>query len=295
MVAGSVAVMVVAGRRPDAPAAAIVQHAHERPWLTPEAQQLIVGAGGELGPLFTGLTLGGGEPSAKDRERIRTFADANHVIINLDVADHTLVAVRFSVTFGGCCGYEGADSLATRLDRPRTGHYDRDWVDDWAIATEDGNSARTHVHVGRVDVRWEQTLTLDAVLERAEDLVGKDRASARTAAGEHWVTLDFGANDRLELPFPYTRSEYGVIAMQGKDLGLQLVTERGRIAEVSFSQRNPDADEVTRAVRARWGRPQQIDKDGLWTWKKRGQVITIDPTSYVPTLVIRSSEAGSAS
>jgi hypothetical protein len=289
MVAGSVAVMVFAGRQPDAPAAPMVERAHERPWLTPEAAQLIIGPGGKLGPVFTGLALGGPEPLAEDRERIEIFARAHDVNIHLDVVDHVLAGVRFSVTFGGCCGYEGADSFATRLERPRSGRYFRDWVDDWSIVADDGTYARTRVRVNRVDVRWEQTLTFDDMLERAEQLVGQNRASARVAAGDRWVAVDFGAHDRLELPYPYSRNDYGTVAMQRDDeLGLQLTTDHGRISEVSFAQRNPDPDDITKAVLARWGRPH-VDKDpAVWTWKSHGHTITVDPASYVPTVVIRS-------
>src|SRR5687768_5811942 len=84
----------------------------ETPWLSKEAASQIVGPGGTLGPLFANVMLGGLAPSAEERARIAEFASANRVKIDLEVDDDELVAIRFDVTYGGCCGYEGAEVLA---------------------------------------------------------------------------------------------------------------------------------------------------------------------------------------
>ena len=123
MVAGTVAVIAGVPRREPAPPGRAHPSvgARERPWLTREATAQIVTVDGSLGPLFAGVELGGPPPTPDVRARINAFARANQVEIELDVADDTLVAVRFAVSFGGCCGYEAADVLALRLGRPDTG------------------------------------------------------------------------------------------------------------------------------------------------------------------------------
>jgi hypothetical protein len=72
--------------------------------------------------------------------------------------------VRFAVTFGGCCGYEGADVLALRLSRPQTetccGCGRGTWIDDWAITSDAGVYMRASVRVNHVAVRWQRALAL---------------------------------------------------------------------------------------------------------------------------------------
>jgi hypothetical protein len=275
-------VLVVAARRhappPHAPA---VQHAHERPWLSPEAAKQVVGERGELGPLFADVTLGGSAPSRDTRDRIAAFARANNVDIRFEVADDELRAVRFAVTYGGCCGYEGADGLARRLQRPRK--YDccdcpspPDWYDDWNATIDDGTTARVHVHINRVEVRWEATATLPEVLDRAEQLIGMDKASVRAAAGDRWTELVPGVQYRLELPF-----KFGGGSERG-DLGLRVTTERGRITEVAFATRDRIEDDV---LHARWGRPHVSAETDAHTWRTHGRVITVDG-DLAPTVVI---------
>ena len=206
MIAGSVAVMLVVPRRPEPPAKpAPVARSLERPWLTREAAAQIVGPAGSLGPLFSDVELGGPAPAPVVRTRIAEFARANGIDIDFEVIDGELVAVRFAVTFGGCCGYEGAVTLARRFGRPRTQSCcgcTPDWVDDWTVALEDGVHVRGRVRVNRVAVRWERTATMAELLDRAESVIGKARARVRASAGDHWTELEPGHRSLLEVSYP---------------------------------------------------------------------------------------------
>jgi hypothetical protein len=269
MIAGSVAVMVFAGRRPD-PKAAIMPapRAHERPWLTRDANDQIVGPGGVLGPLFADVTLGGDPPSPETRERIAEFARENHVDINFDVAHHELRAISFGVTFGGCCGYEAADSLGARLERPKK--YDGsdrrgDWVDDWSFAIE-GVHVQANVNVNRVELRWEPTITLDEMLDRAESLVGKTRASIREVAGDHFI--ESVGRYLLEVPYPFMRAESYMRSVDG----FELVFDHGRVSDVSIALQSPADSDLLTSLRARWGK-SHIDEDSTTTWHVRNHTI----------------------
>lgn len=97
MVAGTALVMVLGRRsetthRPQAPK----PPPPEQPWLSADATAQIVSADGLPGPLFV-------------------------VAIDLEIRDGGLTAIRFAVTYGGCCGYEAADKLGLRLGRTSTG------------------------------------------------------------------------------------------------------------------------------------------------------------------------------
>lgn len=167
MVAGSV-VVLVAGRRDHAePRPPAPQVSEETPWLTPEAAAEVIGPGGNLGPLFTGVILGGTPPLPEVRARIAEFARTNNVDIDLEIVDDEVAAIRFEVMYGGCCGYEAADRLAARMRRPTTGGgcmgTVETWINDWATVVEEGVHMRARVHVNRLVVRWEPVATLPEI------------------------------------------------------------------------------------------------------------------------------------
>ncbi|HEX7699447.1 MAG TPA: hypothetical protein VF403_01960, partial [Kofleriaceae bacterium] len=294
MIAGSVAVMLIAARRPDPRPAPTPLRAHERPWLSPEATRQIIGPEGGLGPLFSDVELGGSAPAPEVRARIAEFARANDVDIRFEVVAGELVAVRFAVTFGGCCGYEGADTLGRQLGRARTWsccNCKPDWVDDWAITLDNGVHVRGHVHVNRVEVRWEQAANLAALLDRAETVTGKTRASLRESADDRWT--DF-ASDRslLEVAYPFGGANddgFAVRLAARDDLGLHVVTRRGRVVEVAFRLRDvQDADELAATLRKRWGRPRFVtEKPTTWAWRTRGLEITAEVEDSATRIDIR--------
>jgi hypothetical protein len=285
MVAGSGLVIVVGSRSSPPPEAATTeaQRPAEAPWLTPEAAAQIVAPGGNLGSLFSGIELGGPPPSPAVRARIAEFARANHVGIDLDVVDGELAAVRFDVTYPGCCGYEGADVLAMRFGRPKSESCcvcgESSWVNDWANVSEDGSvHMRARVRVNRVQVRWEPELALSDVIDRADALLGQDRATVGDAARDHWVEVEAHRSYLLEIPYQFVES-YGFMGRQRlgdrDDLGIHLVVDQRRITEVTFAlSRLEDATELRASLRARWGRPRV--KEGTWTWRKPDRIITAE-------------------
>jgi len=259
-------------------------HAHERPWLTHDAMKELVADDGGPGPLFADLTLGGPAPAKASRARIAEFAGANGITIDLDVADHELSAIRVRVRFGGCCGYEGTDTLGRLLHRTRI--YDNDCEDcrgtpanDWSAASSDSVAIHGHVDVNEIDVRWEARLTLPELLDRAEAIAGQPRATVRARAGEHW--RETATDSVLDVPFLFTNDGYG------NNHGLHLAIERGRIAEVSFEMHGEGMDDLGDELRKRWGKPKI--SDGTWTWRTPGRVITANPEDYHPAFVIRAT------
>jgi len=267
MVAGSV--LVIAGGSPrhaDKPKPAAPER--ERAWLSREAAAQIVGPDGQLGPLFAGVDLGGPMPTAEVRARIDAFARANDVEIAFEARDGELVAIRFAVTFGGCCGYEGADVLALRTHRPRISDCSAspwEWRDDWA--TSDGITyARARVRVNRFAVRWEAALTMPELIERASLLVGEPTARLRDSERERWKELEPGTRFALEVPFSLDQYALDVAT-------IELRAEHGRIVEVSLPWRI-DADE---ALRARWGRPRIHDETS--TWHAADRSVTADAST----------------
>jgi len=125
----------------------------EAPWLSPEAAAELVGVHAAPGPLFAGIELGGSPPSAETRRRIAKFARENRVDIAIVVRNDEVAAIRIGVSFPGCCGYEGADVFALRLERPRIGCPWRRWENRWAW-DRDGVQLQAIVALNRVDVRW---------------------------------------------------------------------------------------------------------------------------------------------
>jgi hypothetical protein len=291
MIVGSVVVLLAVPRRGEPRAATLAPRAAERPWLSREATAELFGPDGTLGPLFADLTLGGPAPSVETRARIAAFAHQNDVDIRFEVAGDELAAIRFAVTFGGCCGYEGADTLGRKLGRPRTWgacSSPPDWVDDWSV-TSDNVHLLARVRVNRLEVRWEPTVTLPELLDRAEGLIGSTRASVREAVGDRWIETD-PDHYLLEVPYAFVRDSYGVSPglRQRPDLGLQVTVDHGRITEVSLELRDLDVDAFDEALRVRWGRPHFPDKEQQWQrwWQSHGHRITADYNGSRSSLAI---------
>ena len=261
----------------------------ETPWLTPEAEAQLVGPEGRPGPLFEGAELGGPAPSAATRARIATFARTNKVEIKFEVVDGELAAIRFDVMFGGCCGYEGADTLAIRLGRPRTDSCcgcEKSWLDDWAFA-HDGVYGRARVRVNRVMLRWEKEAAAGDVVERADGLLGRDRGAVAQTAGDHWIELEPGQRYLLEVP--YVIDSYGLQERERR--GIQVVVERGRIVEASFSIRDDreDLEDGTLGLlRSRWGRPR-AHHDEAWTWRTADRTVEAALDDGIATVTARLS------
>ena len=245
----------------------------ERPWLTNQAAAQVITADGTLGPLFGTLTLGGLAPTPEERARVDAFAKANDVRIDLDTVDDELVAIRFAVTYGGCCGYEGAEVLALRAHRPTRGggcmREPATWVSDWSIAHDDGTHLRASVDHNRVTFRWERTLTADEVLERADATIGTEAAKLSRTTGDHLRSLGAGG---FLLEVPYDQGDWE--SASRSRLGMSLTAERGRVNEVSVIIRSSEERTVEEALRARWGRP--AIRDTVWTWRKGDRVIEAD-------------------
>lgn len=279
MVAGT-ALTIGLGARRSEPRHAPAKRAHvEAPWLSREASAQVVGPDGRLGPLFADVALGGPAPSADVRARIAEFARANHVAIDLEVEDNGLVGVRFAVTFPGGFGYEGADVLALRLHRPSTGVCcvcgPDTWINDWSMLTDDGTYIHTRINVNRVEVRWQRTLSLAALLERADALVDTNE---RELARDEWTA--FGDTKVLRVPYAFYDTPY--IPYDWDAMGVNLDIAHGKIASADFTLIDHDDDAVKRtaaALQARWGRPRK-SKD-TWTWRLPDRVVTAD-LDWVP-------------
>lgn len=279
MIVGSVLVIGLGSRGDSADPPPAPRVSTEAPWLTPQAAAEIIGPDGTLGPLFQGVTLGGLAPSPEVRANIAAFARAHGVDIQLEIIDDELAAVRFDVTFGGCCGYEAADVLAKRLGRPRLstccGCNEFDWIDDWAIALEDGVHMRARVRVNRVLLRWERVATFDQVVARAEHLLGADRGDVSSGAGDRWREIAAGQYV-LELPYAFGAGVFGEhVRVQDRDeLGLSVVVDRRRIVEVSFLIGRMEGEDVPAYLRARWGRPRVDADDHTWIWHTPDRIVT---------------------
>jgi hypothetical protein len=295
MVAGSVVVIVAGSReRPD-PLPPQPRMSPESPWLSREAAAEIVGPGGSLGPLFAGVTLGGSAPLPAVRERIAEFARANNVEIELEIVDDEVAAVRFEVVYGGCCGYEGADALAARMGRPKTGgscmRVEPGVLDDWVFANEDGVHVRARVRVNRLMVRWERMATFDELLERADRLLGADRGAASSDAGDRWREIEPGRQYLLEIPYPFLGSGWYDTYPAMQDPGILVQVDRRKIVEVSFQIRQPDEepDRVPDGLRSHWGRPRIRAGGETWTWRKPDRIVTagFDPDVSNTTVALR--------
>jgi hypothetical protein len=283
IVVGLVAMAVVIwGRRDDVPPAAIPEPVPEKPWLSRAAADHILGPYGSPGPLFTGVTLGGAAPSAEIREHIAAFARENDVSIDFEVADDELVAIRFDVTFGGCCGYEGVDALAARIGRPKhlggCGGEQTFFYDNWSHANEDGTHVRGTVRVNRLSLRWERTVALDDVLARAERVLGTDRTEISTVANDRWLELETGKRYLLEMPYAFGKHDWQPARSRASERGMELVTDRRIVTAVTLT-----TPEDRARLKARWGKPR-VSGDDLWVWHKQGRTIVAsfeDPTTTI--------------
>jgi len=206
------------------------------------------------------------------------------------------------VTYGGCCGYEGADALGRQISRARVyGCCDSssrlDWADDWVKTLDDGVHIRGHIHVNRVEVRWERAANLVELLDSAEGVLGKTRASVRESAGDRWTEV---MQDRyvLEVPYPFDPNSYAVSPklFARDDIGVRVETDRGRVGQVSFVLRSvDDEDELEKTLRARWGRPRVISTEPkTWTWRTRDREITAMLDYPGARIVIRDPNSGVA-
>lgn len=263
-------------------------HKTERAWLTRDAQDQLIGADGEPGPLFAGVTLGGPDPGTEQRAAIAAFAKANNVDIRLEVRGDTLVAIRASITFGGCCGYEAVDVLGLRLSRPRIYHCndcsDYTPVDDWAYEPEPGVHVRFHTHVNALSVRWEPALSTDEVLDTAEAMLGTSIDKVKRTAGDRiteWEPHDY----TLELPYDREHPPFEG-NMQG---GAAVHAHAGAVTQVALDVFAPEppadapADEPTpieKLLRARYGRPHVDAETGEWSWHRHGHAITANISGY---------------
>ncbi len=289
MVGGSILVISL-GARHDGPSpqAPRREPPHERAWLSREAAAQIIAPAGGLGPLFAGVVLGGPAPDAAVRERISAFARDNNAIIDFEIEDNQLRAVRLDVTYSGGAGYEGADVLALRVGRPSTGACcvcgPDTWVNDWVLATEDGAYVRARVNVNRVVVRWERAITTGELVDEAMALFGQHEAVL--VGHEGWIQ-EYSASAELptsswRLEFPYRVDSVG---HRPGENALRVEVKHGRIASIELDLYNDPAfytgeqTEPTAAplLRARWGKPRET-KDGygdaLWTWRQRDRTIT---------------------
>jgi hypothetical protein len=282
MVAGTALVLFLGARRdaPSPPPPPPVKD--EVPWLTKEAAAQIVNVGGSLGPLFEGLHFGLPVP-ADAAARIEAFAKANHVELALEIVEGDLAAIRFSVSYGGCCGYEGADLLADRMGRPETGDCcvcgPNAYIDDWTTVSDDGIHMRGRARINRVLVRWEKAATLAEIVARAESLLGADRDAVARAAGDHWYEIEPNRRFMLEVPFPVASSrDYGSpprLEDRG-DIGVFLTARAGVITEVLFTVREPNRSdespsEIPKVLEAQWGRTKRGEYN--WTWRKPDRVV----------------------
>jgi hypothetical protein len=259
----------------------------ETPWLTNEAAAQIVGPYGTLGPLFDGVALGGPAPSRETRDRIAAFARANQVGLDLEVVAGTLVAVRFDVKYGGCCGYEGADVLALRMQRPQEGHCGgpRWWINDWLVTSESGITLRAQVRVNRVKARWERTATVPELLDRADRLLGM-RTSEIDLADDHW-NRNPAYPDRYTVEMPFSFAGYPIGPQRYDHQGLKLRAERGAIVEVSLVLgSSADPTEIEAIMKPRWGRARRITET-TWTWRTSDRVVTVEHDQTEITIATR--------
>src|SRR3569623_3171613 len=259
-------------------------HMTERPWRTRVAQDQLIGLDGGPGPLFAGLTLGGPAPSPEQSAAIAQFENANGGVIHLDVRDDTLGAIRLSITFGGCCGYEAVDVLGMRLSRPRV--YDccdcSDYTpqDDWAFEPVVGVHARFHTHVNTLTVRWEPALTNEEVLDAAEAMFGESIDKLKRASG-HRIREAEPHEYVVELPYDAPRPPF-----EGRpSIGMHVSTHAGAVREVSLELiGDPPADveyaPVEKVLRKRYGRPHVDAETGELVWHRNGHTIKATVSNY---------------
>jgi hypothetical protein len=278
VIASSVATMFIAARERDKPAPPKpARHVVERPWLSHEDAAQLVDEDGALGPLFDGIDVGGRAPTPEQRAKVQAFARAHALSIDFKIAHDELLAVRLAVTYGGCCGYEGADWLANRLGRWSTGSCcvcgENTLTNDWAHGFDAGVHLRASVRVNRVEATWSQQLTAEELVERADALLGQQRDKVALAPTESWHSLGSGYY-RLELPYPMMENDpitgSAWLASSRPDLGIIVHAERGTIVDVAIDVR-ANREPLERALTARYGHRRHDE-----SWRRAGRIVRHD-------------------
>ena len=257
----------------------VVEHAPpEKPWLAKEAVAQIVAESGALGPLFDGIDVGGAPPTARQRALIAEFARKNNVTIDFDVRGGVLEAIKFEVTYGGCCGYEAADLFARRIGRPYNGggcFGEKEWLNDWAASPGDGTRMRAKVAVNTVSLRWDAELSVPELLARADGVIGRPADAVSRHAAERWISLERG-KFLLEEPYPFEGLDNWARATRSFDLGFHLGVADNRVTSVTFAIREGDleASKVVPQLIAHWGKAQK--SGDTYSWTKVDRTITAD-------------------
>lgn len=292
MVGGTAVVMLLGARdaEPPRPAPPPPKPA-EAPWLTSEAAAQLIAPGGTMGPLFAGVTLGGAEPPSPIRERIAAFAKDNHVAIGLEMEGGNVKAVTVGVTFRGGFGYEGADVLALRMERPSSSSGEccvcgpDSWYDDWGIGLSDGTYLHARVRVNHVEARWVVTMSQGEIVTLAESLLDASMSDVRRRVGDRLLERDGLAY--VEVPFASTRADNSRVRPYG-DFAITLSVEVGRVADVRVDLRafdDQEREENARLVTQRWGRPRQHHNEHStwWTWRRPDRIITATTYDDIPS------------
>lgn len=273
MVTASVLAVAWGARDRSKPQAPARELPPEKPWLSKEAAAEIVGPGGTLGPLFVGLTFGL-PPPVEERARIAAFARANDVAIDLETEGGELVAIRFDVEYGGCCGYEGAEVLALRAHRPLVGGgYMRGPArrrNAWSIAHEDGTFVRARVDINRASFRWEMALATDDVIAAADQLLDADTTALARKARERWSSIERG---RFALELPYETDRYESLYAD-RNTFVITADERGRAAMLVFTVHDDDDQTLREILTKRWGRPSV--RGSVWRWSTADRIVEAD-------------------
>ncbi len=299
MLLGAPAVMVL-GARDDAPAPApqMTPTYTEKPWLSREATAQLIAPGGMLGPLFAGVIVGGAEPPAPIRERIAAFATEHDIDIDLNVDDGMVSAVTIGVTYDGGYGYQGADVLALRMQRPNSGVCcvcgPDTWYNDWGIGLADGTYLHARVIVNRVEARWVAGISTTDVLALAESLVGLRMSDLRTRLGDRMFDRH---KDYPEIEIPYANtSSREPLAIAYGDYAMKIMsTADGHVGDVSVRLRGWDdaGDEANkRIVLAQYGRPRrERNEPTLWSWRRNGYTISASTYDDTPSEVSFTTHA----
>jgi len=284
MLLGTPTVMVLGARPESAPPVAEKPRTYtEKPWLTREAAAELVAPGGRPGTLFAGVILGGSEPPAPIRERIAAFATQHGIDIELEMNEGNVTAIRATVIYDGGFGYEGADMLGLRFERPAyggcgSGHT---WINDWSLALGSGVYARVSIRVNRVEIVWGPTLPVDEVLARAESLLGKSASELRRSLGDRFHATDtYSASVEIPLDlvsFPDENSERAYVLSGHHRTRIHIVEGRAAMVLLDLDNFTSEAEANTRrALDARWGRPRVLQPNDVSVRLRRSFAVVGD-------------------